>query len=78
MVSILIHEGRTAENQRDESSHRHRGNHLNRYFSRRYSTVDVEDCEYDQLYFSTEHDSIAVKVYDLEKEESLDRFRHEE
>lgn len=41
-----------------------------------YLREHLEDCEYDQLYFSTDRDSITVKVYDLEKEESAARFRH--
>jgi hypothetical protein len=40
--------------------------------------LTLGQCEFDQLYFSTQHNSLIVKVYDLESELSQERFRHEE
>ncbi len=39
---------------------------------------NADHSEFDQLYFSTQHNSLIAKVYDLESELSQERFRHEE
>ena len=53
------------------------GNDAKIVLSSMYDKDNLENSEFDQIYFKTNNPNILLKIYDLEKPVSRERYRNE-